>query len=101
MARAARLASVTGRCGPEAAAQDADHVPTYTADVAPILFGHCVSCHRPGQVEADNHYTVNLVRELCSLPRALALDSLDLRGGVYTVTFTFGGFATGKREAYD
>ena len=30
-------------------AQDADHVPTYTADVAPILFGHCVNCHRPGQ----------------------------------------------------
>ena len=26
---------------------------------------------------------------------------IDLRGGVYTVTITFGGFATVKREAYD
>lgn len=24
--------------------------PTFTKDVAPILFGHCTSCHRPGDV---------------------------------------------------
>src|SRR6185436_10504703 len=29
----------------------------------------------PAISEVDNHYTVNLVRELCSLSRALALDS--------------------------
>jgi len=25
-------------------------VPTYNKDVAPILFAHCASCHRPGEV---------------------------------------------------
>jgi mono/diheme cytochrome c family protein len=24
--------------------------PTYDKDVAPILFNHCASCHRPGQI---------------------------------------------------
>src|SRR5437660_545759 len=24
--------------------------PTYTKDIAPILFEHCAMCHRPGQV---------------------------------------------------
>ena len=27
-----------------------DGVPTFAEDVAPILFDHCVSCHRPGEV---------------------------------------------------
>jgi hypothetical protein len=25
-------------------------VPTFTKDVAPILFKHCASCHRPGEI---------------------------------------------------
>src|SRR5580698_8733812 len=24
--------------------------PTFDKDVAPILFAHCVSCHRPGEI---------------------------------------------------
>ncbi|MGE3705176.1 MAG: hypothetical protein AB7I13_07880, partial [Vicinamibacterales bacterium] len=24
--------------------------PTFTRDVAPILYAHCVECHRPGEV---------------------------------------------------
>ena len=23
--------------------------PTFAADVAPIIYGHCMTCHRPGQ----------------------------------------------------
>src|SRR5579859_1496531 len=25
-------------------------VPTFTKDVAPILYNHCVTCHRPGEI---------------------------------------------------
>ena len=25
-------------------------VPTFTRDVAPILYEHCIACHRPGQI---------------------------------------------------
>jgi hypothetical protein len=41
------LASVAG--GPAARAQ-APPVPTFTKDVAPILYANCVSCHRAGEV---------------------------------------------------
>ena len=33
-----------------AAAQGPNQVPTFTRDVAPILYASCVRCHRPGQV---------------------------------------------------
>ena len=26
--------------------------PTFSRDVAPILFGHCVNCHREGEIGA-------------------------------------------------
>jgi mono/diheme cytochrome c family protein len=32
------------------AAAAGDPAPTFTAQVAPILFRHCVGCHRPGQI---------------------------------------------------
>ena len=32
-----------------AVAEEAE-TPTFTKDVAPILFENCVSCHRPGEV---------------------------------------------------
>ena len=32
------------------AAQGASQTPTFTRDVAPILYASCVRCHRPGQV---------------------------------------------------
>src|SRR4249919_3481120 len=34
--------------GPPPAAPAA--VPTFSKDVAPIVFDHCASCHRPGEV---------------------------------------------------
>jgi hypothetical protein len=35
---------------PPAVAADPSPAPTFSADVAPILFDNCVSCHRPGEV---------------------------------------------------
>lgn len=32
------------------ATDGADSSPTFTRDVAPILFTHCVSCHRPKEI---------------------------------------------------
>ena len=36
--------------GIEAAPQTTDSVPTFTRDVAPILYANCVTCHRPGEI---------------------------------------------------
>jgi hypothetical protein len=35
---------------PPQSERDAGAVPTFTKDVAPILFAQCTSCHRPGQI---------------------------------------------------
>src|SRR5215207_322475 len=32
------------------AAKAAKDVPTFTRDVAPILYRNCASCHRPGEI---------------------------------------------------
>ena len=34
----------------QAAPQATDSVPTFTRDVAPILYANCVTCHRPGEI---------------------------------------------------
>jgi hypothetical protein len=34
----------------EAAPQSTDGVPTFSRDVAPILYANCVTCHRPGEI---------------------------------------------------
>jgi hypothetical protein len=36
--------------GMQAAPQSTDSVPTFTHDVAPILYASCVTCHRPGEI---------------------------------------------------
>jgi len=36
--------------GMQAAPQSTDGVPTFTHDVAPILYANCVTCHRPGEI---------------------------------------------------
>ena len=36
--------------GMQAAPQSTDSVPTFTQDVAPILYANCVTCHRPGEI---------------------------------------------------
>jgi hypothetical protein len=35
------------------AAMSTAAAPTFTKDVAPILFEHCVNCHRPGEIAAS------------------------------------------------
>jgi hypothetical protein len=35
---------------PQYAAKPAEGVPTFTRDVAPILFKNCAGCHRPGEI---------------------------------------------------
>ena len=46
LAAAALLAALTGA---RTEAQQATTAPTFTRDVAPILYKQCVSCHRPGE----------------------------------------------------
>ena len=36
-------------CGGRSTTVPADSPPTFTRDVAPILFEHCAPCHRPGE----------------------------------------------------
>ena len=59
-----------------AAPQDpksASAVPTYTKDVAPILFKNCTSCHRPGEIGPMSLLTYDDVR-----PRAKDIrDKID------------------------
>src|SRR5688500_12449161 len=46
------LAGSDGRLKPAttyAPAQSPSSAPTFTKDVAPILYSSCVSCHRPGE----------------------------------------------------
>ena len=44
--------AIVGGSAPAAqyAAKSAKDVPTFTKDVAPILYQNCVSCHRPGEI---------------------------------------------------
>ena len=43
------VAAVTG-IAVRGAAQSQAPVPTFTKDVAPILFKNCTTCHRPGEI---------------------------------------------------
>ena len=43
-------------------AQTAPPAPTYTKDVAPILFRNCTSCHRPGEIAPMSLLTYDDVR---------------------------------------
>ena len=49
---------LTGRPG----RSDAQAAPTYTKDVAPILFKNCTSCHRPGEIAPMSLLTYDDVR---------------------------------------
>ena len=37
-------------------------VPTFSKDVAPILFEHCTSCHRPGEIAPMSLLTYDAAR---------------------------------------
>src|SRR5687767_4996288 len=46
------LAAITAASGPDGqyAAKSAKDVPTFSKDVAPILYRSCATCHRPGEI---------------------------------------------------
>ena len=44
------LTAVSATSAQTTPAAPATVVPTFTKDVAPILFKHCASCHRPGEI---------------------------------------------------
>ena len=44
------------------AGQTSTAAPTYTKDVAPILFKNCTSCHRPGEIAPMSLLTYEDVR---------------------------------------
>jgi hypothetical protein len=47
----ALIAAIAGAGrGMQAAPQSSDSAPTFTHDVAPILYANCVTCHRPGEI---------------------------------------------------
>jgi hypothetical protein len=48
-----RAASVLAFFLPAIASVSSGPAPTFTKDVAPILFKNCVSCHRPGEIAQD------------------------------------------------
>jgi hypothetical protein len=52
----------------QGAKPDAASVPTYTRDIAPILFKNCTGCHRPGEIAPMPLLTYDDVR-----PRAKAI----------------------------
>ena len=52
------LASTSGQTKPESAVAN----PTYTKDIAPILFKNCTGCHRPGEIAPMSLLTYDDVR---------------------------------------
>jgi hypothetical protein len=54
------VAAVAG--GASVTARQAPPTPTYTKDVAPILFKNCTSCHRPGEIAPMSLMTYDDVR---------------------------------------
>jgi hypothetical protein len=46
----AAVVFVRGEAAEQYATKPAADVPTYTKDVAPILFKNCTTCHRPGEI---------------------------------------------------
>jgi len=62
-----RLVSIVGlgfalSAGASAPLRAADTVPTFTKDVAPIVFNRCAACHRAGEVAPMSLLTYNEVR---------------------------------------
>jgi hypothetical protein len=55
-------ASLSGDAGPQASRAQDQSAPTFTKDVAPIIYAKCASCHRPGEVAPMSLLTYRDVR---------------------------------------
>src|SRR5688500_778684 len=55
------LGAMTG-AAPQSAPPAAATAPTFTRDVAPILYKNCTSCHRPGEIAPMSLLTYDDVR---------------------------------------
>ncbi len=55
-------------------------VPTFTKDVAPIVFNHCAACHRAGEVAPMTLITYEDVRPWAKSIRAKVASRQRLRG---------------------
>ncbi|MFN3165900.1 MAG: hypothetical protein ACE37H_02430 [Phycisphaeraceae bacterium] len=66
----AKSAAIVPAAQPAQAARDADAAPTFAADVAPIIYEHCVVCHRPGQIAP---FPLTSYREVARRARQIAL----------------------------
>jgi len=62
VASIALLAGIVGVCVASQAPVSSSAVPTFSHDVAPILYAKCVGCHRPGEVAPMSLITFNEVR---------------------------------------
>src|SRR5688572_25165392 len=60
------MAATVMLAAPQQAAPAASGSPTFSADVAPILYARCVSCHRPGEVAPMSLITYKDVRPWAS-----------------------------------
>ena len=65
---------------PQAPAQTSDGAPTFTRDVAPILYANCVTCHRPGEIAP-----MSLIRYQEARPGARAISSQVHDGGMQRI----------------
>src|SRR5687767_8466624 len=60
------ITSTTTIGAPQQAATVAAAAPTFSADVAPIMYAKCVTCHRPGEVAPMSLITYKDVRPWAS-----------------------------------
>jgi mono/diheme cytochrome c family protein len=79
---------------PGQGAPDTADAPTYTKDVAPIFFGQCTQCHRPGEIAPMSLLTYNDAR-----PWARAIRNAVLTGAMppWHADPTYGEFANARR----
>ena len=65
-------------------------IPTFTRDVAPILFAHCTSCHRPGQTAPMSLLTYEAARPYA---RAIAGQTTSRQMPPWGADRTIGSFS--------
>ena len=73
--------------------------PTFTKDIAPILFENCSSCHRPGGGAPFDLLTYDDAREQPEVPQARLPDRGPVGVGVHVDDVGPDGHVDGGRDA--